>query len=419
MRPTSKESSSSDIVPVTECRLGCGAGYLMTVAEMKPSPLANAFLEDRQASLAQKRYPLALNLCKNCGHVQLTHEVDRRLLFDDYLYASGISESFRDHFVAYADAMIERYALKVGDHVIDIGSNDGTLLDTFYRHGMAVHGVEPAMNLVKLARVGGVPTFAEYWSPSLAGRIVKTCGPAQLVTANNVFAHVHDLVEFVEGVKVVLRQDGVFTFEVAYAADLLDGGLFDTIYHEHMDYHSVGPLFGFFRRQGLELFDVEHVPTHGGSIRCHVGWPGQHPVERSVEMAIADEAPLRFASSWSRLEEDIECRRALFERELKGKRACGYGASAKATTLLHQLVPEDWRRPLEFVVDDSPLKQGRFVPGLGIPVVGSDRMYGPHAPDVCVLLAWNLAEEITAKHSNFVTQRTGPAGTEHRSFYTP
>ncbi|MFQ5764798.1 MAG: methyltransferase domain-containing protein [Rhodospirillales bacterium] len=387
------------------CRL-CGGGSLQRVLSLTPTPPANAFVAADALDAAQPSFPLDVHFCDGCGHVQLLDVVDPRLLFEDYVYVSGTSPAFVRHFEDYADAVIQRLDPGPGSLVVDIGSNDGTLLAAFKAREMRVLGVDPARAIAERATAGGIETKAEFFTPELAAGIRDRLGAAQVVTANNVFAHADDLSGLVEGVCGLLAADGVFVFEVSYLLDVVAKTLFDTIYHEHLAYHAVKPLVGFFEAHGMELFAAERVATHGGSLRGMVqARGGPREADGSVEAFVRleeaaglDEARtfVDFADRIDRL--GAELRELTVSIRAKGKSIAGFGAPAKATTLMHhfRLGPET----IDFIVDDSPLKQGLYTPGTHIPVLPPDALY-QRRPDCVIVLAWNFAQPIMEKHSAF------------------
>jgi SAM-dependent methyltransferase len=384
------------------CRL-CGSRDLQRVLSLTPTPPANAFVRAEQLDVPQPVFPLDVFFCTGCGHVQLLDVVDPACLFANYVYASGTSRVSVEHFRNYAGDMIREYLPAPPARVVDIGSNDGTLLRQFADRGYSVLGVDPARAIAAAATASGIPTVPAFFGTELAARLREEHGPAHAVTANNVFAHADDLGAIVNGVRVLLDPVGVFVFEVSYLADVVDGLLFDTIYHEHLSYHSIRPLVGFLRRHGLELIRVDHVATHGGSIRCtaqHAG--GRRVVDESVRRAVEHEerAGLTGPEALTAFARRVEALRARFrgmmvELRTKGRRIAGFGAPAKATTLMYHLGigPET----VEFIVDDSPLKQHLFTPGLHIPVLPVDELYR-RRPDDVVILAWNFAESIMRSH---------------------
>ena len=388
-----------------DCRL-CAATDLERVLQLAPTPPANAFVAPDQLEVEQQRFPLDVWLCAACGHTQLLDVVDAGQLFSDYVYVSGTSPTFVAHFQRYAGAVSAAAGLAPGDLVVDIGSNDGTLLRFFADGGQRVLGIDPAEKIARQATAGGIETLPAFFSVALARQIRGERGPARAVTANNVFAHVDDLDGVVEGVRALLADDGLFFFEVSYLLDVVDKLLFDTIYHEHLDYHSVTPLVPFFRKHGMELVDVERVDTHGGSIRgvarLAAGGPAVSP--RVAELvALEGKRQLGEAAPFRELAARIAQRRdalrgLLAELRGAGKRIAGFGAPAKATTLMYELGLG--RDALEFIADDSPLKQHLFTPGLHVPVLPSSAIE-ERRPDYLLVLAWNFAAAIVAKHPQF------------------
>jgi SAM-dependent methyltransferase len=387
--------------PKRECRL-CSSQKLDRALVLPSTPPANAFVPE---PVEQETFPLEIRVCSECGHSQLGHVVDAESLFRDYVYVSGTSPVFRKHFADYAEDVSARVGLRVGELVCEIGSNDGTLLKCF--ETASVVGVEPATRIAKAANASGVRTINDFFNVALAKNIRANDGPAKLILANNVMAHIDDLGAVLTGVKTLLAPDGLFVMEVQYLGDLLREGLFDMIYFEHLDYHAVTPLIEFFARNGLRLIDVKHVGTHGGSIRCYATHAerAQTDATGSVERFVREEAENEFLTvkPWQQLRRMIDARKAelgALLREMKsgGLRIVGYGAPAKLTTFLYTF--EIGREILNYVVDDSPLKIGLFTPGLHIPVVGPSALYdGSTAnPDVILVCAWNFAPSIIAKH---------------------
>lgn len=388
-----------------DCRL-CGGRDLSLVLSLTPTPPANAFVPAARLAEHQRAYPLDVFFCRGCAHVQLLDVVDPEVLFRDYVYVSGTSPVFVEHFRRYAADCIARLGLRPGDLVVEIGSNDGTLLKAFRDAGMRVLGIDPARSIAAAATRDGVETWPEFFDPALARRIRETHGPARLVAANNVLAHVDGLGEVVDGVAELLADDGALAFEVSYLLDVYEQTLFDTIYHEHLDYHSVKPLRDFLPRHGLRMFGAERVDTHGGSVRCFAGpAAGPYVTDGSVAALIGEEevAGLHAEATFHGYAAQIDRARDalaghLRKRKQQGASIAGYGAPAKATTLMHHfgLGPDT----VEFIVDDSPLKQGLYTPGLHVPVVGPDALYG-RKPDEVVVLAWNFAAPIMRKHRRY------------------
>ncbi|WP_096700120.1 class I SAM-dependent methyltransferase [Magnetospirillum sp. 15-1] len=387
------------------CRL-CGGTHLSMVLSLAPTPPANAFVPAEELGKTQERFPLDLFFCEDCAHVQLLDVVDPRVLFEHYVYVSGTSPVFVKHFESYAAFVMERFKPIPGGLVLDIGSNDGTLLSFFQKAGMKVLGIDPAQEIAAEASARGIPTICGFFGPDTAGEIAAGHGKAEVITANNVFAHIDNLSGVVDGVRNLLAPSGVFVFEVSYLVDVFENTLFDTIYHEHLDYHSVKPLGAFFAAKGMELVEAIRVDSHGGSLRGIAQLKGgPHAVGASVTRAVAEEERLGLdkASTFRKFAADIDALGAELNALLKrlkaeGKRIAGFGAPAKATTLMYHfgIGPE----LVDFIIDDSPLKQGLFTPGMHVPVLSS-AVIAERKPDYLVILAWNFARPIIEKNAAF------------------
>ena len=389
----------------TSCRL-CGATRLTLSFALTPTPPANAFVCADELDQAQPTYPLELFLCDECGHLQLLDVVNARLLFENYVYVSGTSPKFVDHFREYAAEVAAQQQLARGDLVVEIGSNDGTLLRFFKEAGARTLGIDPAREIAARATENGIETWPTFFSPAVAAEVKAQHGSAGLVCANNVFAHIDDLSGAVEGIRTLLSPHGSFVFEVSYLLDVFNKTLFDTIYHEHLDYHRVGPLRRFFRANGMELVDVKRVDTHGGSMRGFVRiLDGSQPVGPAVDEleAVERDAGLHDPATYRQFAARIEASRRELTALLRGlkddgQRIAGYGAPAKATTLMYHFgLGSD---VIEFIVDDSPWKEGLYTPGLHVPVVAPSALY-ERPLDYVVVLAWNFAEQIIAQHAAF------------------
>ena len=388
-----------------DCRL-CGGTDLTLVVSLTPTPPANAFVSPEDRDKPQAVYPLDVFFCEACAHVQLLDVVDPAHLFEDYVYVSGTSPVFVRHFQDYARDVIASFRPPAGGLVVDIGSNDGTLLKFFQDAGLAVLGIDPAARIAASATAAGIETIPGFFSIDMARRIVAERGPASVITANNVFAHMDDIRGALDGVRALLDPGGVFVFEVSYLADVVEKTLFDTIYHEHLDYHSVKPLRRFLAAGGMELIEAQRTDSHGGSLRCvarHAG-AGRAPGP-SVEAMVAmeEEMGLDRARTFVRFSDRIdklgaELRSLLDRLKGGGGTIAGFGAPAKATTLMYHfgIGPET----LDFIVDDSPLKQGLFTPGLHIPVLPASALY-ERKPDYALILAWNFAPAIMEKNAAF------------------
>lgn len=384
----------------TDCR-ACGRRNLVPVLDLGKTPPANAFLSYKQQATSNKErwFPLRVNLCTNCSMVQLAHVVNPQLLFKNYVYVSSTSPVFVHHFEDLARQMRRQLGLRRRSLVVDIGSNDGILLEPFKKQGMRVVGIEPAKNIARVAERKGIPTVAEFFSTKLARTLVNKYGQADLMTGTNVFAHIDNLDEVIEGVKILLKPEGVFLVEVAYLVDLVKKNLFDTVYHEHVCYWAVKPMRVLAERLGLKIFDVEHIQTHGGSIRVLMKpKASKRKVMPSVANFIWAEKKLGLdkLSPYRALAKRVEKNKLALKKLLnklkqQGKTIIGFGAPAKATTLLNYFGID--HKILDYIVDDSPYKQGLYTPGTRIPVVATARMY-KDKPDYVLILAWNFAKPV-------------------------
>jgi SAM-dependent methyltransferase len=383
----------------------CGSKDLTQVLSFGETPPANSYLASADLGKQELFAPLVVNMCNACKLVQLRDVVDPKVIFSNYLYVSGTSPVFVAHFADYAKTVAEQFDLTKDSLVVDVGSNDGVLLSHFKKLGMQILGIDPAQNIAAEATKNGIPTISKFFTTETARSIAAEHGKASVITANNVFAHTDDVSGFVESVKELLSPNGVFVFEVQYLKDLVEQNLFDMIYHEHLCYYHLTPLVPFFRRLGFRIFDVEQVPTHGGSIRVHVGWDdGPHKTSERVGHMLRKETPLNDVSTYHAFAERIDdigrkLRSLLEDFRRQGKRVVGYGAPAKATTLCYSLGIDGGM--LEYIVDDSPMKQGLYMPGTHIPIKSSAVLYADK-PDICLILAWNFADSIVKNHAQFI-----------------
>ncbi len=389
----------------SSCRL-CNSSKIVPVLNLASTPPANAFVPKDKLLIEQQKYPLALHFCENCFHVQLTDVVDPKELFEDYVYVSGTSPVFVEHFCNYAKQIVNKYKPSKDNYVLDIGSNDGTLLKFFKEMGYSVIGVDPAKEISQQACKEGINTINDFFDFETSKKIKDQFGLASLITANNVFAHCDDLAGITKAVSSLLCPDGLFVFEVSYLVDVYQKTLFDTIYHEHLSYHSVLPLISFFKDNNMELIDVEKVNTHGGSIRCFVkNKSTQREINPSVETFVKLEKSLGFddSSTFINFQKKVEYRKKelndfLCEIKSNKKTIAGFGAPAKATTLMYEFGLNN--DILDFIVDDSPLKQNLFSPGLHIPIYSSSYIK-TFKPDYLLILAWNFSESIIKKNREF------------------
>nr|USU34356.1 class I SAM-dependent methyltransferase [Methylobacterium sp. OTU13CASTA1] len=380
------------------CR-ACGAPLSRTVADLGLSPLANAYVPADRAGRGEMFHPLHAFVCDVCFLVQLEAFETPEAIFSDYAYFSGFSAGWLAHAEAYVARMQARFGLGPDSKVVEVASNDGYLLQYAVARGIPALGVEPAANVAKVAVSRGVPTEVAFFGAETARRLVAQGHSADLTAANNVLAHVPDIHDFVEGFHILLKAEGAGTFEFPHLLRMIEERQFDTIYHEHFSYLSLGVVSGILERHGLRVFDVEELPTHGGSLRvffCHAG--AAHPTAPAVERVRAAERDggLFAADGYAAFAEDvvaIKCATLTFlaDLRLKGAKVCAYGAAAKGNTFLNYcgIGPE----LVAAVADRSPHKQGTLLPGSRIPVVSPEDLLALR-PDYVLILPWNLKDEI-------------------------
>lgn len=394
----------------TQCRM-CESANLEKVMALTPTPPGNNFLSQHELDLPEPAYPLDLYFCRECNHVQLGHVVDPKILYQkDYFYVSGTSSKFVEHLRDYADDMVRRFELKAGALVVDIGANDGTCLRSFRQAGITrVLGVDPATKIARRATESGIETVGDFFSHDLAVELREKHGSAKFITSHNACAHIDHLDDVVQGVRHWLADDGLFVLEVGYLLDVYENVWFDTIYHEHLDFHTVAPFKKLFTRTGMEMIGVQRVSPQGGSIRVmaqKAGGPrmADGSVEALIELEQAKglNKPETFVQFGLRINEVGTRLRSLIQSlKERGNTIAGYGAATKSTTLLaHFGLGKD---DLAFIVDDNPLKHGLFSPAAHIPVLAVAELHH-RRPDYLLILAWNFAEAIMANNQWYEDQ---------------
>jgi hypothetical protein len=383
--------------------LSCGSDDLAMVLSLGSTPLANAFVDPRKKDAPEPSYPLELWFCGSCFLLQLAERVPPEILFKDYVYMTGTSKTMERHHEALVLAHVRRLGLGEESLVVDIASNDGSLLKVFARQGARTLGIEPASNLARIARDAGIDTIDRFFDVSCALSVVADYGNADLVCANNVLAHVPDLHGFLTGCRTLLGTSGMLSVEVPYLAPLVDHLEYDTVYHEHLSYFSVLALDNAFRRAGLGIVDIEHVPVHGGTVRV-LARPGREAGTAVVEHCRAERArgfdrAATFHEFAARVEKNKAALVALLHGLRKeGRRIAAYGAPAKGNTLLNYCgLGAD---VIEYTVDRNPLKVGKLTPGRHIPVHPRERL-DTNAPDYLLILPWNLTDEIMEQESAY------------------
>jgi 2-polyprenyl-3-methyl-5-hydroxy-6-metoxy-1,4-benzoquinol methylase len=387
------------------CRF-CASPLQHTFADLGMSPMANSYLKAEQLQKMEPFYPLHTYVCGNCHLVQLQEFESPENIFSDYAYFSSYSDSWLKHAKDYTDLMIERFGFNAESRVVEIASNDGYLLQYFKEKGVPVLGIEPAANVAEAAIAKQIPTMVKFFGTGTARELADEGGHADLIIGNNVLAHVPGLNDFVGGLKTLLKPHGIITMEFPHLMRLMDENQFDTIYHEHFSYFSFTTVNKVFTSHGLKIFDVDELPTHGGSLRIYAAHTenASRPVEkRAVELLQREEdggfKNMEFYSTFG--EKVKETKRAILDFMIKEKRRgkvfAAYGAPAKGNTLLNYCgIRSDF---IDYTVDRSPHKQRLFLPGVHIPIYHPDRIRETK-PDYLVILPWNLKDEITEQVSH-------------------
>ena len=389
----------------TKCR-DCRSGKLTKFLDLGSQPLANSFSRTEDLTAVERTYPLEVYFCSDCGLTQLVHVVNKEELFKHYVYFSSVMPKVSAYWEAYALDLTKNFLKDKSSFVVEIGSNDGVLLKFFQDRGYHVLGIDPAKNIAKLANERGINTMAAFFSQRLAETIAAEQGPANIILANNVFAHINDHYDFCAGIKKLLHPQGVLVIEAPYLIDMFENLTYDTVYHEHLSFLAVRPLIKLFERFGLEIFDVKIMPSQGQSLRLFIGHKGAKSVSENVFCLIQKELEFKLddLNSYFLLASRIEKSKSklvglLQELKNQGKTIAAYGAPAKGNTLLNycKIGPE----VLDYAVDDLPLKQGKLTPGMRIPV--RNRQYAEfHRPDYYLLLAWNYKKAILEKEADFI-----------------
>ena len=392
------------LAPGPECRF-CGAPLSQTFVDLGMSPLCESFLGPEQLNQMEPFYPLHAHVCGGCFLVQLETYVAPEEIFTEYAYFSSYSRSWLAHAKSYVDLAAGRFGLSGSSLVVELGSNDGYLLQYFVERGIPVLGIEPAQNVAKAAVGRGVETMTAFFGESLAAQLVREGKSADLIIGNNVLAQVPDLNGFVAGIKTLLKPDGVATIEVPHLMRLMSENQFDTIYHEHFSYFSLSTAAQVFARHGMTMFDVEELPSHGGSLRLFL----RHAADQTKPVASRvaalqkreTEAGLTRLETFDAFRGQVEAvKRDLLDflivRRREGKSVAGYGAPGKGNTLLNYCgVRTDM---IAFTVDRNPYKHGKFLPGTHIPIHPPEHI-AQTRPDYVVIMPWNLKDEIMAQLS--------------------
>jgi 2-polyprenyl-3-methyl-5-hydroxy-6-metoxy-1,4-benzoquinol methylase len=392
-----------------KCR-HCHAPVTLPFVDLGSSPPSNAYLTPAQMQAPETVYPLRVLVCEQCWLVQTEDFAGFDDMFSaEYAYFSSFSSSWMQHATAYSEAMTKRFGLNANSCVVEVASNDGYLLRNFKAAGIPCYGIEPTASTAKAARDIGIESIEEFFGQTLAQQLLTQGRQADLTAANNVLAHVPDTNDFVAGFAILLKPQGVSTFEFPHLMNLVKFAQFDTIYHEHFSYLSLTAVKTIFKANGLTVFDVEELPTHGGSLRVYAqrSDTGQHTISPRVADMLKreDDVGMRTAAYYGKTQADAvrikrDLWRFLLQAQEEGKTVAAYGAAAKGNTLLNYAGVRD--DLVKFVIDLNPAKQNKFMPGSRIPMVGPD-VLNTVKPDYMLILPWNLEKEIkaqlAAKHS--------------------
>jgi predicted TPR repeat methyltransferase len=384
----------------------CGSSNIFTILNLGKSPLANNLVPFKDIKKKHKKYPLVMGQCNKCKHVQLKYLVEPKLMFDNYLYVSSASSTLQKHLHSIPAIINRIKKINKKDLVVDIGSNDASLLKGYKKYKATCIGVEPAKNLKKFYKNTKIKKYSEYFNVDLANKILSQYGKAKIITATNVFPHIPNLKEFCSALKILMHEKGIFVFEAHYLLNLLRDVAFDTIYHEHVSYWSINSAQNLFKKFGLEIFKVDKLNIHHGQIRCWVALKGFRKIDKKLRMQISFENK-KGQIDWHGLnnfKRKVKYNKdkilKLFQKQKKrGKLIVGYGAPAKASTFLTylKLTPNE----IPFIVDKNPLKQNCFIPGSRIPILSVSEIY-KKKPSFLFNFAWNFLDEIVMQNRKFL-----------------
>lgn len=384
----------------------CNASNIITILNLGKSPLANNLVPFSSVKLKEKKYPLVMGQCQSCNHVQLKYFIKPKLMFDNYLYVSSASITLKKHLQSIPNEINKVKKINKNDLVIDIGSNDGSLLVGYKKYKTRCVGVEPAKNLMKFYKQTNIIKYNNYFDIKLAKKILKKHGKAKILTATNVFPHIPNLDEFCKALKILMEEKGIFVFEAHYLLNLLEDVAFDTIYHEHVSYWSINTAQKLFKKHGLEIFKVDRLNIHHGQIRCWIGKEGTQKIDKKLNRQMNYENKkgkidhLGLKKFKDKVLKGKKKLLGLLEKQKKlGKLVIGYGAPAKASTLLTYLGLS--KKDIPFIVDKNPLKQNCFIPGCRIPIYSVDEIY-KKKPHFLINFAWNFIDEIILQNKKFL-----------------
>lgn len=392
-----------------DCR-GCHSKDVVKFLSLGNLPLAGGFIKEEDIP-KEKKYPLDVYFCRNCSLVQIMDIVPADILFKDYRYLSSVMTTLVRHFEIHAKNLVSRYSLNKDSFAVEIGPNDGVLMKPLQDLGVNILGFEPAKNIAKIASSKGLRIINDYFTKNNAIELIKLHGKADIILANNVFAHIDDIDEIMEGISKLLKNDGVFVFEVHYIVDLIEKLQFDTIYHEHLIYYSVKALQKLMNRYNMEITDIERIPIHSGSISVHAKKINNaNHIDSSVSNLLklesslglhAEEPYFEFADKVKRIKDELLT--LINNFKLKNKRIICYGAPGRGTTFLNYI--GIGKKQIDYVIDQSPERYGRVMPGVHIPIYPPEKFREEIIPpDYALILAWSYEKEIIKKEQEFISK---------------
>jgi len=385
------------------CR-GCGSLNLVPILDLGDVPLAGGFLTEKDIP-RERKFPLKIYYCRDCGLVQVLDVIDPSKLFKEYFYVSSVIKSLSEHFQRYSDYLLEKYLNKKDSKILEFGCNDGVLLQYFKDcKNVRAFGVDPSENVTKIAKDKGLEVYTSYFNKDISRKLKKNIGKVDVVTGSNVFAHVDDIQEIIDAAKIILKNDGVFIVEVHYLKDLIEKNQYDTTYHEHLCYYSVTALHNIFKKSKMKLIDIDHLEMHGGGIRVTaVKESSIRPVCSSVQDFIENEKSInmdsliKFGESCKKHKKDLL--KLMSSLKSEGARIVGYGAPGRGTILLNYCGIDE--KYLDYIVDISPLRAGKLMPGVHIPIYGLEKARD-NPPDYFFVLAWNYYESIRSQEEDLI-----------------
>ncbi len=403
-----KKTLNTKLVTLRKNCRGCSSTDIHLFLDLGEMPLAGGFLKEKNFA-KELKFPLKLYFCQKCGLVQVLDIINSDVLFSQYNYVSSVISSLADHFKNYADFLKKNYLNKKNSKILEFGSNDGVLLQYFKdEKNIESYGIDPSINVSKIAKEKGLKIWTDYFNQESVEKIIKQIGKVDVVTGSNVFAHMDNIHEIIDATKKILKPNGVFIVEVHYLLDLFKDFQYDTVYHEHMSYYSVSSLKEIFKLHNLKIIDVQRLTTHGGSIRVISSFENADlKIKPSVNKLIKLEKNINL-SNLKKFEKQVithkkKLIKLLDKLKKENKTIAGYGAAGRATILLNYCGID--QKYLDYIVDVSPLRAGKFMPGVHIPIIKPEQAR-KNPPDYFLITAWNYADSILAQEKKLINQGT-------------